>query len=98
MVGLHCPLQVLIIFLVKFLFKFIMDFPQCVSGTVVYGCVISLQTVHFKENLALGVVLADAQSGHESCIVVCASTSPYHSQPLQTLSWRLANPVYTIAS
>ena len=65
-VGLQRPLLVVSVSIWRFLCRFTLEFSHCVSGTVIRGCILSLQTVQFEENLALGGVPGDGDSGLES--------------------------------
>ena len=46
-VGLQYPLLVVSVSIWRFLCRFTLEFSHCVSGTVIHGCVLSLQTVQF---------------------------------------------------
>ena len=50
---------------------------------------LSLRTIRIR---ATGGVPADVDFGFEIKIIICASTTPDSSHPLQTLFWRMADP------
>ena len=54
---------------------------------------LSLRTIRIR---ATGGVPADVDFGFEIRIIMCVSTTPDSSHPLQTLFWRMADPAYTI--
>ena len=54
---------------------------------------LSLRTIRIR---ATGGVPADVDFGFEFRIIMCASTTPDSSHPLQTVSSRVADPAYTM--
>ena len=73
--------------------------PHRVSCTVICGRVLGFQAVHLQIQCVLGVVSGDGESAiHGVCVACATSTTTNIRNPLQPLSWSLANPAHSIAT
>ena len=70
---------------------------MCSSSTVVCGSICSVHTGDLEEYLVFGGILGDCEPALQGWVIALVIIPVNVCQPLQTLSWRLANPVYTIA-
>jgi hypothetical protein len=73
--------------------------PHCASGTIIHCCVLSSQAVHLQMQLVIVVVSGDGESALHRVWVVCVTTTTVNCcNPLQPLSWSLADPAHGIAT
>ena len=73
--------------------------PHPVSCTVICGLVLGPQVVHLQIHRVLGVVSGDGESAlHGACVVCATSIIINICEPLQPLSWSLANLAHSIST
>ena len=71
--------------------------PHCVFRTIICGRVLGLEVVHLQIQRVLGVVSGDGESALHGVCVACATSSTTNIRdPLQPLSWSLADPAHPI--
>jgi hypothetical protein len=72
---------------------------QCVSCTIIHGCVLSSQAGHLQIQHVLVIVSGNCESVFHQCIVFCGVTITFVSNAcntLKSLSWRLVELVHIV--